>query len=84
MEEKNLEKNNKVAYQYSMGSYSGKLDDTKEVKIDGCNYELSRSEITNWIKQYGKIESNLDKIAISGDTDETLVGTGSYTRNQKS
>ena len=60
------------------GSYIENLDDTKEIKIDGCIYELSKSEITCWIEQYGEIKSELEEIKISGDTDGSLVGTGSY------
>ena len=58
--------------------YTSNWDDKKEIRIDGCNYEMSESEITGWIKQYGEIKSELEEIAISGPT-ETPVGTGSYT-----
>ena len=58
--------------------YTSNWENTKEIRIDGCNYEMSESEITGWIKQYGEIKSELEEIAISGPT-ETPVGTGSYT-----
>ena len=40
---------------------------------------MSKSEITSWIELYGEIKSELEEIAITGDTDGSLVGTGSYT-----
>ena len=36
---------------------SGNLDDTKELKIDGCNYEISEHEICGWIELYAEIKS---------------------------
>ena len=65
MGENNLKNNFEANTQYkNLGSYSGNLDNTKEIKIEGCNYELSKSEITNWISQYGEIKSELEEIAI--------------------
>ena len=58
------------------GTYGGNLDDTKELRIDGYNYQLRELEITNWISQYGEIRSELEEIAISGETDRSAVGTG--------
>ena len=60
-------------------SYTGNLDDTKEIKIDGCNYEMSESEIIVWMEQYGEIKSELEEITISGKNSAAPVGTGSYT-----
>ena len=59
------------------------IDNTKEIKIDGCNYELSKKEITSWIEMYGEIKSELEELAIPGDNDGTPVGTGSYTIKMK-
>ena len=80
MEKPNEENDNRSNAQYAETSpHSKTTDSTKELKIDRCNYELSKLEITNWIKLYGEIKSELEELAIPGDTDETLVGTGSYT-----
>jgi hypothetical protein len=54
------------------------VDDTKEVKIDGCNYEISEPEIRRWIELYGEIKSEIKEVAIPGDKEEGPVGTGSY------
>ena len=80
MLENNSEMDDETVTNYTTARpYIGSMDNTKEIKIDGCNYELSKSEITSWIKLYGEIKSELEEIAITGDTDGSLVGTGSYT-----
>ena len=33
------------------------IDNTKEIKIDRCNYKLSKKEITSWLEMYGEIKS---------------------------
>ena len=35
------------------------IDDTKELKIDGCSYETSKLEIRKWIETYGVIKSEI-------------------------
>ena len=57
MGENNQETDDNPGYSKS-GIHSGNLDDTKEVKIDGCNYELSESKITDWLEHYGTIKSD--------------------------
>ena len=54
-------------------------DDTKELRIDGCNYEISKPEIRKWIEVYGEIKSEIEEVAIPSDQEGGLVGTGSYT-----
>ena len=51
-----------------------------EIKIEGSNYELKESHITNWLHLDGAMESNLEEEAVVlGDNDEAvLIGTGSY------
>ena len=61
------------------GARSGNLDDTKDVRIDGCNYEISEHELRKWIELYGEIKSDIDEIAQPGESEEEAVGTGSYT-----
>ena len=61
------------------GVRSGNLDDTKDVRIDGCNYEISEHELRKWIELYGEIKSDNDEIALPGESEEDAVGTGSYT-----
>ena len=58
---------------------SGNKDNSKEVRIDGCNYELSSLEITSWINQYGEVTSELEEIATTRESDGKIIGTGSYT-----
>ena len=82
MGENNQETDDNAGYSKS-GIQSGNLDDTKEVKIDGCNYELGESEITDWLEHYGTIKSELEEIATAGDTDGPPIGTGSYTLKMK-
>ena len=78
MAENNQEKDEYDGAHYTKSlAYSGNLDDTKEVKIDGCNYELSKSEITSWLEHYGKIKSELEEIATSGNTDGEQAPTHS-------
>jgi hypothetical protein len=60
------------------GQPSGNMDSTKEVRIDGCNYELSATEIEEWIKQYGVITGGLEEIATTRESDGKTQGTGSY------
>ena len=78
----NQETDDNAGYSKSV-IHSGNLDDTREVKIDGCNYELSESEITDWLEHYGTIKSELEEIATTGDTDGPTIGTGSYTLKMK-
>ena len=60
------------------GVPTGNLDSTKEVRIDGCNYEISENEIQKWMEQYGEISSDIEEVAIPSKLDGEPVGTGSY------
>ena len=40
------------------------IDDTKELKIDGCNYEISESELRKWLEMNGGITSSIKEVAI--------------------
>ena len=61
MGDNNLEQDNNAGILYlKLGAYNGNLDDMQEVKIDNCNYEISKSKVTIWIEQYGKIKSELE------------------------
>ena len=62
----------------SHGVRSGNLDDTKELRIDGCNYEISEHELQNWIELYGEMKSEIEEIALPSEKEEEPVGTGSY------
>ena len=60
------------------GANSGNVDDTKELRIDGCNYEISENELRKWIDLYGKIKSDIEELAAPGGCDGEPVGMGSY------
>ena len=51
-----------------------------EIKIEGSNYELKESHITNWLHLYGAVESNLEEeaVVLGNDDEAVLIGTGSY------
>ena len=55
---------------------ANQVDDTKELKIDGCNYEISKPEIRRWIELYGTIKSEIKEVPTLGDQEEGPVGTG--------
>ena len=38
------------------------IDDTKELKTDGCNYEISEPEIRRGIELYGMIKSEINTL----------------------
>ena len=40
------------------------IDDTKELKIDGCNYEISEPELRKWLEMNGVITSSIKEVAI--------------------
>ena len=61
-----------------INALSGISDNSKEVRINSCNYELSEVEITNWIKQYSVITSELEEIATTRGSGRVTIGTGSY------
>ena len=65
------------------GQPSGNLDDTKELKIDGCNYEISEQEICKWVELYGEIKSEIKEVATQNEQGGSPVGTGSYTLKVK-
>ena len=65
------------------GQPSGNLDDTKELKIDGCNYEISEQEICRWVELYGEIKSEIKEVATQNEQGGSPVGTGSYTLKVK-
>ena len=50
-----------------------------EVRIDGCNYEISEPELRMWIELYSEIKSDIDEITQPGELEEDTVGMGSYT-----
>ena len=41
------------------GAPSGSLEDTKELRIDGCNYNISEHKIIKWIELDGDIRSDI-------------------------
>ena len=61
------------------GIPSGNLDTTQEVRIDGCNYEISESELRNWIELYGEMKSEIEEVALPNEEGGAPIGTGSYT-----
>ena len=44
-------------------SSSRAYDEAKEVKIVGCNYEISEDEIRAWLKLYGEVRYEIEEIA---------------------
>ena len=42
---------------FTYDQLSGNLDDTKELKIDGCNYEVNKHEMHKKIELYREIKS---------------------------
>ena len=59
-------------------SSSRAYDEAKEVKIVGCNYEISEDEIRAWLKLYGEVRSEIEEIATEDKEGERLFETGSY------
>lgn len=59
------------------GALSGNMDNSNEVRINRCYYELNKLEIKKWIKQYGVVTSELEEIVNPSDSDGKTVGTGS-------
>ena len=48
MMDNNIENKEEANAQYkNSGSYSANMDNTKEIKIYGCNHAMNKSEITN-------------------------------------
>ena len=43
----------------SLDIKSTQYKDTKELRINGCNYEISKMEIRKWIDLYGEIKSKI-------------------------
>jgi hypothetical protein len=48
------------------------------LRIKGCNYSLSETQICSWIEIYGEIEGNLIEEAVIDEVDNTNMGTGAY------
>ena len=49
---------------------------TKEIRLDGCNYDVSKQQIKTWMEMYGSIESEIKEEAKINE--ENMTGTGSY------
>ena len=58
---------------------SGNLDDTKELKIGRCNYEIRENEICKWIELLREIKLEILEVAIPDEQGGSPVGIGSYT-----
>ena len=54
-------------------------DDTKLVKIEGCEYRVTKDEIIQWLSLYGEVTSNLEEDCFRDET-ETIGAnrTGNY------
>ena len=54
---------------------------TKELRLEGCNYKINEEEILDWIQMYGVIQGEVEKEAIilnEGSDDKVTMGTGVY------
>ena len=53
---------------------------TKEVRIEGSNYELKEKHIVTWLQNYGSVLSSLEEeaICLGEGHEDLLVGTGTY------
>jgi hypothetical protein len=54
----------------------GKVEPGTTLRIYGCDYKLSESQIRAWIEAYGKVEGSLEEEAVSDESDGTSMGTG--------
>ena len=53
----------------------------KEIRLEGCNYEVDEKEILGWIQMYGVIQGDVEEEAIilnEGSDEEVTMGTGVY------
>ena len=50
-------------------------DDTKEVKIDGCNYKLSADQLKLWLEMYGTVDSHFEEEARGVDVGKDIQGS---------
>ena len=53
----------------------------KEIRLEGCNYEVDEKEILEWIQMYGVIQGDVEEEAIilnEGSDEEVTMGTGVY------
>ena len=50
----------------------------RQVKIEGCHYKLSETQIRNWLDLYGKVVGDVSEEAIIDEVDGTCMGTGAY------
>ena len=60
------------------GVHSGNVDNTKELRIDGYNYEISDHKIRKWIDLYGEIKSDIEEVTAPSVLDRESVGKGFY------
>jgi hypothetical protein len=48
------------------------------VKIEGCHYKLSETQIRDWLDLYGSVRGDVLEEAIVDEIDGALIGTGAY------
>ena len=72
-----------VTYPTLSESNDNKNKSLKEIRLEGCNYELTKSQISNWLEVYGVIDSDSsieeEAIVMNDDEGEAFaLGTGTY------
>jgi hypothetical protein len=50
----------------------------KQVRVDGCHYQISELQIRSWLENYGVVQGDIIEEAFTDDYDKTTIGTGSY------
>ena len=50
----------------------------KQLRVDGCDYNLTEKQIRHWIDLFGKIEGEFVEEAEEDKEDGTISGTGAY------
>ena len=48
------------------------------VKIEGCHYELSETQIRGWLELYGSVQGDVLEETLVDEIDSALMGTGAY------
>ena len=56
------------------GAHSWNVDNTKELRIDDCNYEISELETRKWKDLYVEIKLDIEKVAAPGVLDGEQIG----------
>jgi hypothetical protein len=54
------------------------LASVKQVMVDGCQDQLSETQIRLWLGKYGVIQGDVIEEAVTDVVDNSIIGTGFY------